>query len=91
VDSGVAQSNGCIHHRKISSKKRLLRVVAIHRKRCLIEDYFKALKSGCSLEKRQVDSYEGMRHVLCLLAPLAYRLLRLRGLHRTVANEPQVP
>jgi hypothetical protein len=72
---------------KVSSKKQLLRVVDIYRKRWLIEDYFKALKSGCSLEKRQVDSYEGMRRVLCLLVPLAYRLLRLRGLHRTAPNE----
>jgi hypothetical protein len=71
----------------ISSKKRQLRVVDIYRKRWLIEDYFKALKSGCSLEKRQVDSYEAMRRVLCLLLPLAYRILRLRSLHRTSPDE----
>jgi hypothetical protein len=66
-----------------TSKKQQLRIVDIYRKRWLIEDYFKALKSGCSLEKRQVDSYAAMRRVLCLLAPMAYRLLRLRSLHRT--------
>ena len=66
----------------VSSKRQQLRVVDIYRKRWIIEDFFKALKSGCSLEKRQVDSYEAMRRVLCLLLPLAYRLLRLRSLHR---------
>lgn len=71
----------------VASKKQLFRIVDIYRKRWLIEDYFKALKSGCSLEKRQVDSYDGMRKVLCLLAPMAYRLLRLRGLSRTAAEQ----
>jgi Transposase DNA-binding/Transposase DDE domain len=71
----------------VSSKKQQLRVVDIYRQRWLIEDYFKALKSGCSLEKRQVDSYSAMRRVLCLLLPLAYRLLRLRGLSRTAAQQ----
>ena len=71
----------------VSSKRQQLRVVDIYRKRWIIEDYFKALKSGCSLEKRQVDSYEAMRRVLCLLLPLAYRLLRLRGLHRMAPDE----
>ena len=71
----------------VSSKRQQLRIVDIYRKRWLIEEYFKALKSGCSLEKRQVDSYAAMRRVLSLLLPLAYRLLRLRSLHRTAPDE----
>lgn len=71
----------------VSSKRQQLRVVDIYRKRWLIEEYFKALKSGCSLEKRQVDSYAAMRRVLSLLLPLAYRLLRLRSLHRFAPDE----
>jgi hypothetical protein len=71
----------------VSSKRQQLRVVDIYRKRWLIEEYFKALKSGCSLEKRQVDSYGAMRRVLSLLLPLAYRLLRLRSLHRFAPKE----
>lgn len=71
----------------VASKKQQLRIIDIYRKRWLIEDYFKALKTGCSLEKRQVDSYSGMRRVLCLLVPMAYRLLRLRGLSRTAAEQ----
>jgi hypothetical protein len=66
----------------------LLRIVDIYRKRWIIEDYFKALKTGCSLEKRQVDSYEAMRRVLCLLTPMAYRLLLLRGLSRSTLPHP---
>lgn len=71
----------------VGSKSSLLRIVDIYRKRWVIEDYFKALKTGCSLEKRQVDSYAAMRRVLFLLAPLAYRLLLLRGLSRSAAEQ----
>jgi hypothetical protein len=71
----------------VDSESNLLRVVDIYRKRWIIEDYFKALKTGCSLEKRQVDSYDAMRRVLFLLAPLAYRLLLLRGLSRSETEQ----
>lgn len=71
----------------VTSKRQQARVVDIYRKRWIIEDFFKALKSGCSLEKRQVDSYEAMRRVLCLLLPFAYRLLRLRSLHHVAPDQ----
>src|SRR5258706_6299971 len=66
----------------VQSAETLLKVVDIYRKRWLIEDFFKALKTGCSLEKRQVASYAALQKVLALLAPIAYRLLLLRGIHR---------
>jgi hypothetical protein len=66
-----------------SSAGALRRIVEIYRKRWVIEDYFKALKSGCSLEKRQVESYNALTKVLALFAPIAYRLLLLRGWERT--------
>jgi hypothetical protein len=73
---------------KIDSAVALQRVVDVYRKRWLIEEYFKALKTGCSLEKRQVGSFDALRKVLALLAPIAYRLLRLRALHRQAADAP---
>src|SRR3954468_2162619 len=63
----------------VDTKPELNRVVDIYRRRWSIEEFFKALKTGCALEKRQITSYEGMRKVLSLLAPLAYRLLLYRG------------
>jgi hypothetical protein len=73
---------------KIGSAAALQRVVDVYRKRWLIEEYFKALKTGCSLEKRQVASFDALRKVLALLAPIAYRLLRLRALHRQAEDAP---
>jgi len=72
----------------IVSADALQRVVDTYRRRWLIEEYFKALKTGCSLEKRQVGSFDALRKVLALLAPIAYRLLRLRALHRQAADAP---
>lgn len=66
----------------IGSASDLEKIVDIYRRRWVIEDFFKALKTGCSLEKRQVTSYQAMRKVLALLAPIAYRLLLFRGLLR---------
>lgn len=61
-----------------SSSQDLERIVDIYRKRWVIEEYFKALKSGCSAEKRQVETYEALRKVLALFIPIAHRLLLLR-------------
>lgn len=72
----------------IETPEALQRVVDLYRKRWLIEDFFKALKTGCSLEKRQVESFAALRKVLALLAPIAYRLLLLRALHRQSAHAP---
>jgi hypothetical protein len=64
----------------------LERIVDHYRARWTIEDYFKALKSGCSLERRQVESYDALCKVLAILAPIAWRLLHLRGLARQAPN-----
>lgn len=71
-----------------SSRAALQRIVDIYRKRWTIEEYFKALKSGCSLEKRQVESYAALCKVLALFVPIAYRLLLLRGLERADSRMP---
>jgi len=69
-----------------SSPNALKRIVDIYRKRWIIEEYFKALKSGCALQQRQVESYAALCKVLALFVPIAYRLLLLRGLERLDAR-----
>jgi len=66
----------------------LKRVVDLYRLRWIIEEYFKALKTGCALEKRQIESYTALRKVLALFIPIAYRLLLLRGLERQDSSAP---
>ena len=48
----------------------------------LIEEFFKALKTGCAYEKRQLESLPTLLVALALLAPIAWRLLLLRHLSR---------
>lgn len=66
----------------VTTRAELLAVVDMYRTRWLIEEFFRVLKSGCSLEQRQLDSYEALQKVTALFAPIAYRLLLLRGLER---------
>jgi hypothetical protein len=67
----------------VDSRAALERIVDIYRKRWLIEEFFKALKYGCAIEKRQVESFDGLCDILAICAPIAYRLLFIRALHRT--------
>ncbi|MFL5697662.1 MAG: IS4 family transposase [Ktedonobacteraceae bacterium] len=53
-----------------------------YRARWIVEDYHQGLKTGCSIEQRQLQSYEGLRRLLGLLAPTAVRLLQLRAAAR---------
>jgi hypothetical protein len=57
-------------------------VVDHYRARWLIEDYFKALKTGCAFEKRQLMTFAGLVRALALFVPMAWRLLVLRHLGR---------
>lgn len=59
-----------------------------YRRRWIVEDYHQCLKTGCQIEARQVQTYEGLRTVLGFLAPLAVRLLQLRAVAR---QEPERP
>jgi hypothetical protein len=59
-----------------------------YRMRWIIEDYHQCLKTGCQIEARQVQTYEGLRTVLGFLAPLAVRLLQLRSEARAQPDQP---
>jgi hypothetical protein len=56
--------------------------VGWYRRRWIVEDYQQGLKTGCRMEQRQLQSYEGLRRLLGLLAPTTVRLLQLRTLAR---------
>ena len=57
--------------------------VDCYRARWTIEEYFKALKTGCGYEKRQLESAHSLLNALAILAPVAWRLLLLRHLARS--------
>lgn len=57
-----------------------------YRMRWIVEDDHHCLKTGCQIEARQMQTYEGLRTVLGFLAPLAVRLLQMRAVAR---QEPE--
>jgi hypothetical protein len=63
-------------------------VVDTYRRRWVIEEYFKALKTGCAFEKRQLESKHALLNALALFVPIAWRLLTLRHLSRATPEAP---
>lgn len=59
------------------------RILEHYEKRWLIEEYHKALKMGCRVERRQLQSKEGLERITALLSVVAVRLLQLKSAART--------
>jgi hypothetical protein len=64
------------------------RIVDIYRTRWIIEELFKALKTGCGLGKRMLESFETMTNAIAMALPVAWHLLRLRYLAHTAPDAP---
>jgi hypothetical protein len=64
------------------------RIVDSYRTRWVIEEYFKALKTGCAYEKRQLESMQTLFNALAVLVPIAWRLLLLRSVSRDLGDAP---
>jgi hypothetical protein len=63
----------------IETVEQQLAIVDHYRTRWVIEEYFKAIKTGCRFEQRQLEDYEGLINLLAVFAPIAYQLLLLRS------------
>jgi hypothetical protein len=64
------------------------RTLEHYEKRPLIEEYHKALKTGCSLEERQYETAARLEAITGVLSVAAVRLLQLKMVAR---DEPQRP
>jgi hypothetical protein len=62
----------------IDTRAQVERAIEIYRARWVIEELHKALKTGCMLEKRQLQSFESITTLLALAYPVACELLRVR-------------
>jgi hypothetical protein len=72
----------------VDTAEQVQRVVEIYRTRWLIEEFFKALKSGCDMERRELESLDTLTNMLAICIPIAYQLLALRHLARTRPSAP---
>lgn len=72
----------------VDTPEQVLAVVDAYRLRWVIEEFFKALKTGCAFEERQLETVPALLNFLALSIPIAWHLLRLRTLARV---EPDAP
>jgi hypothetical protein len=72
----------------IDNEEQILKIVDRYRARWTIEEYFKALKTGCAYESRQLADYESLANALAVFAPIACTLLDLRSEARRTPNAP---
>jgi hypothetical protein len=72
----------------IATEEQILKIVDRYRARWTIEEYFKALKTGCAYESRQLEDHQSLANVLALFAPIACTLLNLRSEARRAPEAP---
>lgn len=63
----------------ISTKAQVERVLDIYRARWMVEEFHKALKTGCMFERRQLESFNSITTLLAFCYPVACELLRVRS------------
>lgn len=61
-------------------------IIDTYRARWRIEEFFKALKTGCAIKKRQLESAHALLNALAIFIPIAWRVLRLRTLAHNDAS-----
>lgn len=72
----------------IDTDKDVERVIDMYRYRWLIEELYKALKTGCSYEQRLFESRHALLNLLATSLPIAVELLALRA---RVDSDPDAP
>jgi hypothetical protein len=69
-------------HLPVTSRAEVLEVVHHYERRWLIEEFHMGLKTGCSIELRQLQTLQAMENFLAFASAIATRLLQLRDCAR---------
>lgn len=72
----------------IRTKDDVASVVDAYRARWTIEEFFKALKTGCRYQDAQLETFERLVRYLEMLLPVAWQLLMLRSIS---VDDPDAP
>jgi hypothetical protein len=68
----------------IDTPEQVAAIVDAYRARWVIEEFFKALKTGCAYEKRQLETFRALMNALAIFSVIAWRLLVLRHVASTI-------
>ncbi len=74
----------------IDTPEQVAAIVDAYRGRWVIEEFFKAIKTGCAFEKRQLETLRALLNALAIFSVIAWRLLVLRHVARTSPDAPAV-
>jgi len=66
----------------IETLEQVWKVVDSYRSRWVIEELFKALKTGCNIERRQMETFHSLANALSIFLPIACKMLLARSLVR---------
>jgi len=72
----------------IGTPEQVAQIIEIYRLRWLIEEWHKALKSGCNFQKHQFEDGDNFRRMLMIYMPIAVQMLRARWLDRYRPDAP---
>src|ERR1700722_2464095 len=72
----------------VDTAAQLERVIDLYRARWVIEEFFKALKTGCEVQSLQLETYEALRNAVALHLPIAWQLLLVRSVARVQPDAP---
>jgi hypothetical protein len=70
----------------VDTEAEIAAVIDGYRTRWVIEEYFKALKTGCKYEDREFESMRTLTNFLGIAAVVAWRLLLIRSIQRANSN-----
>jgi hypothetical protein len=72
----------------IQTPEQVADVIDTYRYRWLIEELFKAFKTGCSFESRQFETLHALLNLMAVCLPISVELLWMRS---RVSDEPNAP
>lgn len=72
----------------LATKREIETIVDYYRCRWQIEELNKALKTGCVVQERQLESLDALKTMLALSLPIAVELLAMRALSRADETSP---
>jgi hypothetical protein len=72
----------------VDTEKQIEAVVDHYRARWIIEEFFKALKTGCDFESRQLRSRASLLKALAVFTAVAWRMLALRTAAKVTPDKP---
>lgn len=66
----------------INTETEISDVIDIYRKRWIVEEFFKAIKTGCRFESHQLEDIKALLVALAIESTIAWQILRLRYVAR---------